>query len=91
MSPRLERLPLPDGSFIESSIDRIAPDRWRSHGVKYRLAWIQDGECRVLFDNHHGKGDHIHIDGKEYPYAFISVEQLSRDFETEVRKLGGRL
>ena len=27
-----------------------------------------------------GKGDHCHIDGKELPYAFTSVDQLLEDF-----------
>ena len=34
---------LSDGSFIEGSIEAITPDRWRPHGVRYRLAWIQEG------------------------------------------------
>ena len=89
MSPKLERTDLSDGSYIDVSIDRIKPDRWRPHGVRYRMAWVKNGECRVLFDNHHGKGDHLHVDGEELPYEFTSVEQLARDFAQEVRKLGG--
>ena len=48
MSPKLRRQSLPDGSFIEISVDRIEPDIWRPHGVRYRAAWIQNGECRIL-------------------------------------------
>ena len=91
MSPRLERVPLADGSFIEGSIEVIRPDHWRPHGVRYRLAWIQNNECRALFDNHHGKTDHFHVDGKEHSYTFVSVAQLKQDFAAEVRKLGGLL
>ena len=80
---------LPDGSFIEYSVVTIRPDKYRRHGVRYRLAWIQDGTCRVLFDNHHGKSDHSHIDGEEKPYPFTTVDALFEDFLTEVRKLGG--
>ncbi|ULX56401.1 peptidylprolyl isomerase [Ectothiorhodosinus mongolicus] len=36
------------------------------------------------FDNERGKGDHFHLDGKEYPYQFISVEQLTEDFISAV-------
>ena len=89
MSPKLARPDLPDGSFIDISIDEIAPDRWRPHGVRYRFAWIDKGVCRVLFDNHHGKHDHLHIDGVEMEYRFISVEKLYDDFTSEIRSLGG--
>jgi len=34
----------------------------------------------VGFDNERGKGDHVHLDGTEVPYAFTSVEQLIEDF-----------
>ena len=86
-----KRAYLPDLSFIEWSLAEIKPDRWRLHGVKYRMAWVQAGACRVLFDNHHGKGDHVHIDGVEKPYKFESFAKLKADFEQEVRKLGGRI
>ena len=62
---------------------------WCTHGVRYRLAWIQNGKVRVLFDNHHEKGDHFHLDGKEYPYSFSSVKQLGLDFAEHVKQLGG--
>jgi hypothetical protein len=91
VSPRFERAALTDGSFVEGTIETITPDRWRPHGVRYRLAWVQGGRCRVLFDNHHGKGDHFHIDQREYPYRFRSVGQLIRDFQAEIRNLGGRI
>jgi len=83
------RIDLQDGSFIDWQVTPIRADKWRPHGVRYRLAWIQDGKCRVLFDNHHGKVDHIHVDEKEKKYEFISVEKLWNDFFEEVRNLGG--
>lgn len=89
MSPRLNRVEFHDGSYFDLAIDSIKPDKWRPHGVRYRMAWIQDDRCRVLFDNHHGKEDHFHIDGQEFQYTFISVEQLARDFADQVRKMGG--
>ena len=45
----------------------------------------------MLFDNHYGKSDHLHIDGEERPYELTSVSQLRKDFEAQVRKLGGAL
>ncbi len=82
---------LVDGSFIEYSVTKIRADKYRPHGVRYRLAWIQGGRCRVLFDNHHGKTDHFHVDGKEQGYVFRTVEALFDAFLTEVKKLGGAL
>ena len=78
-----------DGSFIEYSVTTIRADKHRPHGVRYRLAWIQKGHCRVLFDNHHGKTDHCHVDGKEHDYSFKTVDALFDDFLAEVKKLGG--
>jgi len=89
MSPRLERTYCPDGSYIDASVQSIEPDQWRPHGVRYRLAWIQNGKARVLFNNHHGKGDHFHIDGKEHSYSFSTVKQLGLDFAAQVKLLGG--
>lgn len=83
------RTTLPDGSYVDWSITRIKPDKWRPHGVRYRVAWIQKDVCRVLFDNHHGKHDHCHVEGKEKDYEFTTVERLWADFREEVRKLGG--
>ncbi len=80
---------LEDGTFIEYSVTPIRSDRHRPHGVRYRLAWVQDDVCRVLFDNHHGKHDHFHVDGVEKEYSFRSVGALFDDFLTQVRKLGG--
>ena len=83
------RTALVDGSYVDWLITRIRADKWRPHGIRYRIAWIQKGECRILFDNHHGKRDHCHIDGIERAYEFTSAEQLWADFRAEVRKLGG--
>ena len=33
------------------------------------MAWLRNGVFRVLFGNHHGKGDLMHLDGVEHPYA----------------------
>ena len=80
MSPVVKRRRLQDGSFIEGMIESIPKDRWRPHGVRYRLAWVQNGICRVLFDNHYGKEDHLHVDGAEQRYHFINEETLWQDF-----------
>jgi hypothetical protein len=46
----------------------------------YRAVYVLDGQRIVGFDNERGKGDHCHLDGKEVPYNFTSVEQLVEDF-----------
>ena len=91
MRPPKNRFSLVDGSIIDWTIKPIEIDAWRPHGVKYSLAWVQDNICRVLFDNHHGKKDHMHIDGVESDYAFKNLEQLILDFKITIRKLGGKI
>lgn len=83
------RVLLRDGSFVDWIVVKIKPDRWRPHGLKYRLAWIKDDVCRVLFDNHHGKHDHYHVNGIEKDYQFVTEEKLFDDFYSEIKKLGG--
>ncbi|WP_434623365.1 toxin-antitoxin system TumE family protein [Azospirillum sp. B2RO_4] len=51
-----------------------------THGFKYRLVYIVDGQRVVGFDNERGKGDHRHDGDVEEPYRFSGVEQLVADF-----------
>ncbi|MGA1860073.1 DUF6516 family protein [Azospirillum sp. 11R-A] len=51
-----------------------------THGFKYRLVYIVDGQRVVGFDNERGKGDHRHYGDVEESYSFDSVEQLVADF-----------
>ncbi len=54
------------------------------HAYKYRAVYVVNGERVVGFDNERGKGDHCHLDGKERPYCFTTVEQLVEDFVAAV-------
>jgi len=54
------------------------------HTYKYRAVYVVNGERVVGFDNERGKGDHCHLDGKERPYCFTTVEQLVEDFVAAV-------
>ena len=75
----------PDGSILELVVWRLPiPVPPTDHGYKYRAVYVLDGQRIVGFDNERGKGDHCHVDGKELPYTFISVEQLVEDFITAV-------
>ena len=80
---------LDENNFLEIAYYKIEADAERPHGWRYRLAWVQSGVCRVLFDNHYGKADHYHVDGTEYPYEFVGVDKLIEDFTELVRCFGG--
>lgn len=56
------------------------------HAFKYRLVYVLDGKRIVGFDNERGKGDHCHLDGKEHPYSFTTLDRLIEDFIAEVAK-----
>lgn len=75
----------PDGSILELVVWKLpTPVPPTDHGYKYRAVYVLDGQRILGFDNERGKGDHCHLDGKELPYTFISVEQLVEDFITAV-------
>lgn len=60
-----------------------------THSVKYRLAYVVEGECVLRYDNESGKGDHRHMGDKETTYVFISVDQLLDDFLADVARWKG--
>lgn len=71
----------PDGSILELVVWRVPkPVPPTEHGFKYRAVYSVDGVRVVGFDNERGKGDHCHLDGREMPYVFTTVEQLVEDF-----------
>ncbi len=39
------RTTLSDGSYVDWSVTQIKPDKWRPHGIRYRVAWIQKNVC----------------------------------------------
>ena len=74
-----------DGAIIEVVVWKVPnPVPPTEHGYKYRAVYVVDGIRVVGFDNERGKGDHCHLDGREVPYIFTSVEQLIEDFITAV-------
>ena len=86
-----EKIVRDDGAIVELVIwqlPRATPDR--PHALKYRLYFGRGGKCLVRYDNESGKGDHRHIRGKETPYRFVSLAKLRRDFESDMRKYGGK-
>lgn len=77
------------GGIEERSIWIVPKSDKCPDGVRYRLAYIRQGERKplVLYDNHHPKGHHRHIRGEERPYEFSNVDQLLADFERHVEEL----
>ena len=71
----------PDGGVIELVVWKVpTPVPPTEHGYKYRAVYSLNGVRIVGFDNERGKGDHRHMDGKQLPYTFVSVDQLVEDF-----------
>ncbi len=78
-----------DGSIVEIVIWELAdPLPPSSHRYKYRLYFGAGGISRVRYDNERGKGDHRHVGNQEFAYGFSSIEQLLRDFESDVERWG---
>lgn len=51
-------------------------------GVRYSLICIDPAtHKRVLMDNHHPKGPHVHFDDREVNYEFVSKDALFADFK----------
>lgn len=67
--------------LIEISIHQLPKsDKYRD-GLKWGLICMdQQTDKKVLMDNHHPKGPHIHIDEDEMPYDFKGLDQLVADF-----------
>jgi len=79
------------GNIMELAIWEIPATEHNPQRIRYRLAFIPsaDREPAVLYDNHHPKGHHRHIEGVEEPYNFTNIEQLISDFVAHVRRILG--
>lgn len=74
-----------DGSIVEVIVWQLdMPIPRCEHCYKYRLYYGLQGNCRIRYDNERGKGDHVHLNGVEKPYRFISISRLLADFRREV-------
>jgi hypothetical protein len=82
-----ERAQLTDTLFYQAVIWRVpSPVPPSGHDFKYSLVLIADGVRVIGFDNERGKGDHLYRGGDEFPYEFVSIEQLLDDFLEEAAK-----
>lgn len=67
--------------IIEISVHQVPKSVRYEDGLKWGLVCVdQVAGKRVLMDNHHPKGPHIHIDDDELPYDFVDLDQLVIDF-----------
>jgi hypothetical protein len=83
-----ERRLFDDGVIMEMKIWRVPnPVPPSAHDLKYSLFYGFPGRRLVGYDNERSKGDHRHLDDRELPYTFVSIEQLVADFLTDVRGL----
>ncbi len=81
------------GNLREIVIWQVEPNPRQREGIRYRLALIRTGEKvpAVLYDNHHPKGHHRHVEGVEEAYKFVNVEGLIADFTADLsRAIGAR-
>jgi hypothetical protein len=75
-----------DGSFQEIRIWQVLKGKDKPHGLKYSFAYVANGERVVGYDNAEGKGDHKHYMGKEYPYKYLDLERLWKDFGKDIQR-----
>lgn len=69
--------------ILEMKIHKVGRSFKYPEGVKYGLIFtnLKTGK-KVLMDNHHPKGPHIHLDDQEIPYQYVDEEKLIKDFKT---------
>ena len=67
---------------LEQTIHAVPLDNRYPDGVKYSLIFLdaKTGD-RVLMDNHHPKGPHVHLGEEEIPYEYVDDEKLLTDFK----------
>ncbi len=77
------------GGIIEFRIWQVPKSTGYPEGIRYSCAYVPPGEDQpaVLYDVHHGKLHHRHVEGIEHPYRFTTVRQLLEDFRTDVDRI----
>ncbi len=71
--------------ILEMEIYQINKSKKYKEGIKYGLILLDmRTRKRVLMDNHHPKGPHIHLDNQEIRYEYLNEDKLIHDFKTLV-------
>lgn len=67
---------------LEMEIYKLSKSARYPEGIKYGLVLmdLRTGN-KVLMDNHHPKGHHIHLNDKEIPYRYLDENKLVEDFK----------
>lgn len=79
-----------DGAIAEAEVWRVpSPVPPSEHDIKYRLFYGRAGFRMIGYDNERGKGDHRHVEGREEPDVFVSIERLMADFVRDIGMLRG--
>lgn len=74
-----------DRYLMEMTIHEVPKSDRYPDGIKYGLLVLDlKAEQRVLMDNHHPKGHHIHLDEQELPYEYQNDDKLIEDFKALV-------
>lgn len=70
---------------LEMEIHQVGQSEKYKDGIKYGLIFVdtRTGK-RVLMDNHHPKGSHIHLDDQEISYQYMNEDKLIKDFKALV-------
>ena len=67
---------------LEMEIHEVGKSSKYKDGVRYSMILIDlSTGRRVLMDNHHPKGHHLHLDNTELSYTFVTVDRLIDDFK----------
>lgn len=79
------------GRFIVEIVVHSISDRHRyPAGFKYALVCVdRKTGRRVLLDNHHPKGPHVHLGDEELAYEYVDLDQLVTDFRKFVSEYLG--
>lgn len=76
--------------ILELKLHRVETSVRCPEGVRFRLICLDERTGhRVLMDNHHPKGPHIHVNDAESPYRYIDEDRLIRDFSAFVFEFMG--
>jgi len=86
-----ERRLFDDGAIMEMIWRVPRPVPPTTHRLKYSLFYGYPGRRLVDYDNERAEGGHRHLDDRELPYPFVSVERLVADFLADVRRIRGSL
>ena len=82
------RTVIDDSIFFEVVLWHLPePVPGSAHPFKYRLALVVNGKCVLRYDNERGKGDHRHIEGREEPVEFTSLEALYDAFQADMERI----